>query len=84
MPKNGFPVPIEHLASLAFVVTRQRSSAFQVPTSDVIIKPPGKSWPQDFYKLHPELQPKRIKALDGQRHDDNIADKNDTLVHGNR
>jgi hypothetical protein len=33
------------------------------------INPPGKNWPQAFYKRHPELKPKRFKVLDWNRHD---------------
>ncbi|OCK89446.1 DDE-domain-containing protein [Cenococcum geophilum 1.58] len=35
----------------------------------------GKNWPQAFYKRHPELKSKRVKALDWNRHDKNIYDK---------
>jgi hypothetical protein len=75
MSNNGFPVPIKYLRSLALVIARQRSSVFQAPTSDETIKPPGKNWPQAFYKHHPELNPRRVKALDWNRHDNNIYDK---------
>jgi len=75
MSNNGFPVLVKHLPSLAFVIARQRSSIFQAPTSDVAIKPPGKNWPQAFYKRNPQVQPKRVKALDWRRHDIDISDK---------
>jgi len=59
---NGFPVPVKHLPLLALIIARQCPSAF--PTTDETIKPPGKNWPQAFYKRHPELKAKRVKALD--------------------
>jgi hypothetical protein len=42
---------------------------------DETIDPPGKNWPQAFYKRHPELKPKRVKALDRNRHDNYIYNK---------
>jgi len=57
------------------VIARQRSSAFQLPSADLDIRPPGKNWPQGFYKCHPELKTKRVKALDWARYDHNIYDK---------
>jgi hypothetical protein len=75
MSNNGFPVPIKYLCSLAFIIARQRSSAFQAPATDETIRPPGKNWPQAFQKRHPELKAKRVKALDWNRHDNNIYDK---------
>jgi Tc5 transposase DNA-binding domain len=64
MSNNGIPVPIEYLRSLALIIVRQCSSAFQAPTTDETIRPPGKNWPQGFNKHHAELKAKRIKALD--------------------
>ena len=75
MASYGFPLPIKYLRSLALIIVRQRSSVFQAPTNDETIKPPGKNWPQAFYKRYPELSPKRVKALDWNRHDNNIYDK---------
>jgi len=75
MSNNGFSVPIKYLRSLAVIIAHQRSSVFQAPTTDEAIRPPGKNWPQGFYKRHPELKAKRVKALDWNRHDDNIYDK---------
>jgi len=40
-----------------------------------LLPPPGKNWPQAFHKRHPELKPKKVKALDWNRHDNNIYDK---------
>jgi DDE superfamily endonuclease/Tc5 transposase DNA-binding domain len=75
MANNGFPVPIKYLRSLALIIARQRSSAFQAPAADETIHPPSKNWPQAFQKRHPELKAKRVKALDWNHHDNNIYDK---------
>ena len=75
LSKNGYPVPVKLLRSLAFVIRCRRSSVFQVPAADSAIQPPGKNWPQGFYKRHPELQARRLKALDWTRHEHNIYDK---------
>ena len=75
MANNGFPIPIKYLRSLAFVIACQRSSVFQAPAANETIRPPGKNWPQAFYKRHPELKAKRVKALDWNRHDKNIHGK---------
>jgi hypothetical protein len=37
--------------------------------------PPGKNWPQALYRRHPEIRPKRLKAIDWKRHDHHIHDK---------
>jgi hypothetical protein len=73
--KNGFPVMVKYLPSLAFVIACQRTSVFQIPASDVTIKPPGKNWAQAFYKRHPEVHPRRLKALAWRRHDKSIFEK---------
>lgn len=75
MSNNGFPVPLKYLRSLALVIARQRSSVFQAPATDETIRPPGRNWPQAFCSRHPELKAKRVKALDWNRHDNNIYDK---------
>ena len=54
---------IKYLRSLAFIMT------------DETIRPPGKNWPQAFYRRHPELKSKRVKALDWNRHDNSIYNK---------
>lgn len=69
MADLGYPVPIKHLRSLAFVIARRRSKA------DVTIKPPGKNWPKAFEKRHPELKARKVKAVDWNRHDSNIYGK---------
>jgi hypothetical protein len=74
MSENGFPMPVKYLRSLAQVIVLQRSSILQGPANKTI-QPPGKNWPQAFYKHHPELKSKRVKALDWNRHDNNIYNK---------
>jgi hypothetical protein len=75
MSNNGFPVPIKHLRSLAFITARQRTSVFQALAADEAINLSGKNWPQAFYKRHPEPRPKSVKALDWNRHNNNVYDK---------
>jgi hypothetical protein len=78
MSRNGCPLPVKSLRSLALVMVRQRSSPFQTPSTDDEVRPPGKNWPQGFYKRHPELKSRRVMALDWNRHDHSIYDK---VVH---
>ena len=75
LSRNGYPVPVKLLRSLAFVIRCQRSSIFQVPAAEAVVQLPGKNWPQGFYKRHPELQARRMKALDWTRHEHTIYDK---------
>ena len=76
MARNGFPLPVKFLRDLAAVIVRQRTSIFQVPGADgADTRPPGKNWPQAFYKRHPELKAMQHKALDWERHDHNIYNK---------
>jgi hypothetical protein len=76
MSRNGYPLPVKFVRTLALVIVRQRVSIFQTPTTeDDDIRPPGKNWPQAFYKRHPELKAMRIKALDWDRHDHHIYEK---------
>lgn len=70
MHEIGYPVPVKYIPSLAFIIARQRST-----TTDVAIKPPGKNWPKAFEKRHPELHSRKVKAVDWNRHDNNIYDK---------
>jgi DDE superfamily endonuclease len=69
MSDIGYPVPIKYIPSLAFIIARRRS------TTDVAIKPPGKNWPKAFEKRHPELNSRKVKAVDWNRHDKNIYSK---------
>jgi hypothetical protein len=48
MDERGYPLPVNFLGSIAHVIKRQRSSAFQIPVTDDGIRPPGKNWPQGF------------------------------------
>ena len=75
LSERGYPLPVKFLRSLALVIARQRKSSSTNPTVYNDIKPPGKNWPQGSYKRHPELESRRIKALDWARHDCNIHKK---------
>ena len=57
------------LRYVAFIIARRRS------TTDVAIKPPGKNWPKASENRHPELNTRKVKAVDWNRHDNNIYDK---------
>jgi hypothetical protein len=65
---------------------RVSAPVFQAPTTDEMIRPPGKNWPQAFCKRYPKLKAKRVKALDWNRHDTNIYDKVilQTILHSPR
>ena len=76
--ENGRPFPTRALRSFAQVIVRQRPSTSQTPAIDCDVRPPGKNWPLGFYKRHPELKSKRMRALDLRRHDHHIYDK---IVH---
>jgi len=69
MSDNGYPVAVKYLHSLDFIIPRQRSTTAEA------INPLGKNWPQAFHKRHPELKPKKVKAIDWNRHDRNIYNK---------
>jgi hypothetical protein len=69
MYKYGFPIPVKFLGSIAHIIKRQRSSAFQILAADEGIRPPGKNWSQGFRKRHPELVARRVRPLDWARHD---------------
>jgi len=45
MSERGYPLPVKVLRSLALVIARQRSSAFQTHAVDDGVRPPGKNWP---------------------------------------
>jgi hypothetical protein len=65
MSKTKYLLPVKFLRDLALVIVRRQASTFQNPaTNDNGIQPPGKNWPQAFYKRHSELKAMRIKALD--------------------
>jgi hypothetical protein len=67
MANLGQPVRIKYIPSLAFSIASKRST--NRPT-----KPPGRNWPQSFERRHPELKSRRVKALDWDRHPNNIYD----------
>jgi hypothetical protein len=72
--RNGYPLPVKAVRTLAYVIARQRrqrSSPGQVDD----VRPPNPNWPQAFLKRHPELKSTRIKALDANRHDHHIYHK---------
>jgi len=73
MYERGFPIPVKFLGTIAHIIKRQRSSIFQSLAADDGIRPPGKNWPQGFYKRHLELQARKVRPLDWARHD--IYDK---------
>jgi hypothetical protein len=72
MDRNGFPMPVKALRFLAMVVRQKRDHGNTTRDS---VQPPGKNWPQGFYKRNTELKPRRVKAIDWKRHDHNIYDK---------
>jgi hypothetical protein len=69
MSNHGSPVRIKFLPSLAFSIARQRSSVHKA------LKPPGRNWAQGFEKRHPELKSRRVRAMDWNRHENNIYNK---------
>jgi Tc5 transposase DNA-binding domain len=69
MADRGYPVPVKLLRHLACVITRRRSSTFQIPANDDGVRSPGKNWPQGFYKRHLQLRPRRLKPIEWARHD---------------
>jgi hypothetical protein len=69
MDERGHPLPVKFLGSIAHVIKRQRSSAFQTLADDDGIRPPGKNWPQGLRKRHSELMARRVRPLDWARHD---------------
>jgi hypothetical protein len=65
MSQNGYPLPVKFARNLAHVIMLQRASIFQIPMTDRDdIRPPGKNWPQAFYKHHPELKAMQMQAID--------------------
>ena len=74
MANASNPLPVKSLRTLAQTIRRQRCSPFQISTADNV-PPPGKNWPQGFYKRHPQLKARRTKAIDRNRHEQHIYDK---------
>jgi hypothetical protein len=75
MPERGYPLPVKFLRSLALVIARQRSSAFQIPAINDGVRPPGQELAIRLLQTSPRAQGGRVKALDSARHDHNIYDK---------
>jgi hypothetical protein len=72
MSKHGFPLPVKVLRSLAAIIRQRRTrGAF----SASVVHPPGKNWPQAFFKRNPELVARRVKAMARNRHDHTIYQK---------
>lgn len=69
MSDLGQPIQMKHIPSIAFRATRHR------PLESRPSKPPGKNWPKAFEKRYPQLQAKREKALDWNRHKKNTYEK---------
>jgi hypothetical protein len=69
MSDLGQPVRIKFVRSLARSIACRRSA------KNIPIKPPGKNWPQAFEKRHPELQARRVRSIDWNRHGRNIREK---------
>ena len=68
MSNIGYPVRIKYIPSLAFIIARQR-------TTNIKTKPPGKNWYKAFEERNPELHSRKVKAVDWNRHDNNIYEK---------
>jgi hypothetical protein len=60
---------MKYIPQLAFCVTRHR------PTTDRPFKPPGRNWAKALESRHPELQARRVRALDWNRHEKNTYEK---------
>ena len=69
MSHLGQPVRMKHIPAIALCATRQR------PKSRKLSKPPGRNWAKAFENRHPELQARRVRALDWNRHNKNIYEK---------
>ncbi|KAJ5100120.1 hypothetical protein N7532_007121 [Penicillium argentinense] len=69
---NGYPLPVKFLRSLALIIVRQRSSIFQITDPSLKVRPPGKNWPQGFYRRHPQLRARRLRAIDWKQIEDKV------------
>jgi hypothetical protein len=72
---NGYPLPVKFLRSLAQTIVRQRSSIFHITDHGLDVQPPEKNWPQGFYRRHPQLKARRLRAIDWKRDGSQIEDK---------
>jgi hypothetical protein len=75
MSRNGYPLQVKHLRRLASVLLSQRAESRDAVYAPAERTLPGKNWPQAFYKRHPELTSRRLKAIDWKRHEQNIYHK---------
>ena len=75
MADNGLPLPVVSLRSPAHIIAHHHSEDCQLPHSSQISQPPGKNWPQGFYRLHPELKARKLKAINRNRDDCRIEEK---------
>ena len=66
MANMGCPVRIKYIPKIAFRATQHR------PVSERPPKPLGKNWAKSFEGRHPELQARRVMAMDWKRHDKDI------------
>ncbi|KAF2732553.1 hypothetical protein EJ04DRAFT_403698, partial [Polyplosphaeria fusca] len=69
MSHLGNPVRVKHIPLLAFSLANRRSA------TDKPLKPPYEKWTRAFERRHPELNAKRVKAIDWKRHENNVYDK---------
>lgn len=69
MSDLGTHVRIKYAGSLAHVIRRNRS------TTDEEVKPLGKNWHRAFKERHPEIDKRRLKAMDINHHEVNIYNK---------
>jgi hypothetical protein len=53
-------------------------SLSRVVAHNVVTKSPGKNWPKAFERHNPKLKSRKQRAVDWNRHDNNIYDK---MVH---
>ena len=61
--RNGYPLPVKALRSLAAIIKSRRKSNSQTLSAEDLVKPPGPNWPSGFYKRHPDLTARRVKPL---------------------
>jgi hypothetical protein len=64
MSGNGYPLQVKHLRRLASVLLSRRETSQGAPDAQVTRRLPGKNWPQAFYKRHPGLTSRRLKAIE--------------------
>ena len=75
MYRNGYPVPAKLLPSLVTVILQQRLSSPKALSICTKARRPGWNWHLAFYRRHPELKARRVKAIDLKRHDCHVFHK---------